>query len=241
MNNTQKYQQKCWKTYKKEVKINLDSKYLYGNPIKVHVPVDTAQNGIMIIGAYPTAHFNTIESIMDVPVSDHLYPFSDELYFDGSRIRTVESGRELQNLLFQPLGISRNDCWITDLVKVFLFKEGHIKKYRSLGNTKVNESRNRFMEYAKNSLPFIYEEIELANPKLIITLGQEVTSVFFHTSKKEALSLLSADISYMTFNKINRAVIALPHPGILMRNSAVSMKWKKLMESQIVRIRKHIK
>ena len=132
MHSINDYQKRCWETYKYKAKINSESCYLHGNPLKVHVPVDTALNGLMIIGAYPTAHFNMINSINDVPVSDHLYPFSDEIYFDGSRIRTVESGRELQELLFQPLGIKREDCWITDLVKVFLFKEGHIKKYRAL-------------------------------------------------------------------------------------------------------------
>ena len=70
------FQRKVWKQYKKEVGLPENYAYLHGNPIKVHVPVDTAQNGLMIIGAYPTAHFNVIGSHRDVPVEDHLYPFS---------------------------------------------------------------------------------------------------------------------------------------------------------------------
>jgi uracil-DNA glycosylase len=240
MNKIKEYQKSCWNTYKSDVKIDPDSRYLYGNPLKVHVPVDTATNGLMIIGAYPTAHFNTIGKYKDVPVEDHLYPFSNEIYFDGSRIRTVDSGRELQELVIEPLGLSREDCWITDLVKVFLFKAGHIKKYESLGNHKVKESRSRFMAYAKNSLEFIHEEIELANPKIILTLGQEVASVFFKVSKNDALKLLSSGINTMTIKNTDRFAIALPHPGILMRNSPASEKWKEILKVQIERIKKHL-
>ncbi len=122
------YQQHCWKTYKEKLGISPRYRYLYGNLVKVHVPVDTACGGVMIIGAYPTAHFNAIGSERDVPVEDHLYPFSNERYFDGSRIREVDSGRELEELFLKPLGISRDKTWITDLVKIFLFKDGHKQK-----------------------------------------------------------------------------------------------------------------
>ena len=77
--NIQQYQQRCWKEYKKDIELDDEYKYLYGNPIKVHVPIDTAIEKYFIIGAYPTALFNTINGIKDVPVADHLYPFSNEL------------------------------------------------------------------------------------------------------------------------------------------------------------------
>jgi hypothetical protein len=66
------YLKRIWKSYKSEVGLPSDYSYLYGNPIKVHVPIDLAKNGLMIIGAYPTAHFNVINGIRDVPVEDHL-------------------------------------------------------------------------------------------------------------------------------------------------------------------------
>ena len=87
MNQTiQEYQQDCWKNYKTKIGIPQNYNYLYGNPVKVHVPVDVATNGLMIVGAYPTAQFNTINGINDVPVADHLFPFSNDKYFDGSRV-----------------------------------------------------------------------------------------------------------------------------------------------------------
>jgi len=50
-----------------------------------------ATGGLMIVGAYPTAQFNSIEDsqgkiILDVPVANHLFPFSNDKYFDGSRV-----------------------------------------------------------------------------------------------------------------------------------------------------------
>ena len=92
MNQTiQEYQQDCWKNYKTKIGIPQNYNYLYGNPVKVHVPVDVATGGLMIVGAYPTTQFNSIEDsqgkiILDVPVADHLFPFSNDKYFDGSRV-----------------------------------------------------------------------------------------------------------------------------------------------------------
>jgi len=43
------YQKQCWKTYKQEVGISANYTYLYGNPVKVHVPMDTACCGVMIM------------------------------------------------------------------------------------------------------------------------------------------------------------------------------------------------
>ncbi len=47
----QVYQKECWKSYKKQVGISGNYTYLYGNPVKVHVPVYTWNKGLMIIGA----------------------------------------------------------------------------------------------------------------------------------------------------------------------------------------------
>lgn len=96
MDKLKKYQRYCWQHYEKKIGLLENYSYLYGNPIEVHVPIETARNGFMIVGAYPTAHFQTIGPVRDVPVADHLYPFSCEKYFDGTRVRTVNSGAELQ-------------------------------------------------------------------------------------------------------------------------------------------------
>lgn len=113
MKTIQEYQQDCWKNYKSIKGLPVNYSYLYGNPVKVHVPVDVAVGGLMIVGAYPTAQFNTIDGINDVPVTDHLYPFSNDTYFDGSRVRQVRSGEELENFILKKLDYPRSQCWIT--------------------------------------------------------------------------------------------------------------------------------
>ena len=81
-----------WLNYKSELKLAKDYTYIFGNPIKVHIPVDICRNSLMIIGAYPSAHFFTLDGINDIPTEDHYYPFSNEVYFDGIRYRPVKSG-----------------------------------------------------------------------------------------------------------------------------------------------------
>lgn len=228
-----KYQKHCWENYKKDIGLPENYNYIYGNPIKVHVPVDIATNGIMIIGAYPTAHFNTIDGIRDVPVEDHLYPFSNEIYFDGSSVRLVKSGQELEDYYFSELGISREQCWITDLVKVFLFKEGHIKKYKQLGYNSQEETRTKFKEYAIKSLQYLDEEIKLAKPNVILSLGAEVASIMLGISEKTAIELMTENpIDYYS-NGIKYTLFALPHPGIIMRNSGIAKNWQQILKKQL--------
>jgi hypothetical protein len=106
----------------------------------------------MILGTYPSAKFHTINNITDVPVADNDSPFSHESYFDGSRVRIIPSGKELNEVILRKIGVDRSDCWITDLVKLFLFKEGHVEGYIKLGKTDIEENRSKFEKYAKKSL-----------------------------------------------------------------------------------------
>ncbi|MDZ7740197.1 MAG: hypothetical protein U5Q03_00090 [Bacteroidota bacterium] len=159
--------------------------FIDGKTVKVHVPVDIAIGKLMIVGAYPSAIFETIKKIKDIPVGDHSHPFSNEKYFDGSRIRTVESGRELDEYYLSKLGISRNDCWITNLVKVFLFKPGHINKYNEIRpDCTTIATRNQYRIFAIRSLEYFTKEVELAKPKIILTLGSEVTAAIHQCSEK---------------------------------------------------------
>lgn len=243
------YQQHCWKSYKDKLGISPRYRYLYGHPVKVHVPVDVACGGVMIIGAYPTAHFNAVGSERDVPVEDHLYPFSNELYFDGSRIREVDSGRELEELFLKPLGISRDKTWITDLVKVFLFKEGHRQKYIRLTETLNLEDctadlvhRKDFMKFAKcpENLQFIQQEIELCKPTVILGLGAEVNAVMLNLSEGAATKAIEAckPIEYKLNGHIY-SYFACPHPGILMREDE-NGKWKECLKKIVEEIKKTI-
>lgn len=236
----QNYQKNLWKNYKSEIGLPENYTYLYGNPVKVHVPVDVAMGGLMIVGAYPTAQFNTINGINDVPVADHLYPFSNDTYFDGSRIRQVKSGQELDDYFLKRLNYPRSKCWITDLVKVFLFKEGHIEKYNKLGYWGIAPNRNDFMKLASSerNLQYLYDEIELAQPKAILLLGEEVTAAVFNASRKVANQLLQQGTQNLNVGSKKYAVIASPHPGILMHSGIAGEKWREIAEKQISKLAK---
>lgn len=242
------YQRKVWKEYKQHVGLNDNYKYLYGNPVKVHVPIDTAKNGLMIIGAYPTAHFNVIDGIRDVPVEDHLYPFSNEEYFDGSSVNFVKSGKEIEEYFLDKLNIKRTDCWITDLVKVFLFKEGHIKKYESLikknkelGVKEYKETRSLFNELGYKSINYMEEEILLAEPKVIIGLGSEVNEIMLRSTGKETLSAMkdSREIDYVIREKTFK-YFPVPHPGILMRNTIGSTDWRNVLDNSLEKVKEYL-
>ena len=178
----------------------------------------------MIVGAYPSAKFYTIETengspVMDTPVADNDTPFSNESYFDGSRVRTIPSGKELNEVILNKIGVDRSECWITDLVKVFLFKEGHVKRYEKLGKSDIEENRSKFYEYANKSISWLNQEIEICNPYVIILLGMEVTKAMFDVSDSDAKAYLDGKARQKEINHHTRNFICLPHPGILMKRT----------------------
>ena len=228
----QEYQKHCFQNYKKDIGYPENYTYLYGNPINVQVPIETAINKFMIVGAYPSAKFFTINKILDTPVADNDSPFSNESYFDGSRVRTIPSGKELNEVILNQIGIKREECWITDLVKVFLFKEGHIERYKKLNKNNITENRNRFYEYAQKSIDWLEQEIEIANPKLIILLGIEVTKNIFQVSDKIAKKYLNGELKKKVIKGFERNFVCLPHPGILMKDFDRN-PWPKRFKKEI--------
>ena len=227
-----KYQKECFKEYKQSIGYPLDYTYLKGTPINVLVPIETALNKVMLVGAYPSAKFYTINGVLDTPMADNDSPFSNESYFDGTRVRTIPSGKELNEVILEKIGVNRSDCWITDLVKVFLFKEGHIERYVKHEKSGMKENRSKFMDYAKNSMNWLEREIEICNPKIIILLGLEVTQVFFSLKDSEAKRYLDGKIRTKIIDKIERNIICLPHPGILMKKSDTN-PWPGRFEKEI--------
>lgn len=226
------YQKKCFAEYKSDIGYPEEYRYLNGTHINVLVPIETTQNKVMIVGAYPSAKFFTINGVADTPVADNDSPFSNESYFDGSRVRTIPSGKELNEVILERIGVLRSDCWITDLVKVFLFKDGHINRYRKLGKLDLSENRTKFNEFAAKSLKWINDEIEICNPSVIILLGAEVTEVFLSVSNKNAIECLNGLLRNKKIGDKERNIICLPHPGILMKRFDKN-PWPKKFEDVI--------
>ena len=238
MMDIKEYQRKCLRNYKKSIGYPENYTYLYETPINVLVPIETALNKIMIVGAYPSAKFYTVQRndgtfIRDTPLDDNDSPFSSETYLDGKRTRTIPSGKELNEVILQNIGVRRQDCWITDLVKVFLFKEGHVKKYQDLGRFDIEPNRKDFRKYAELSLKWLYDEIEICNPCVIILLGIEVASVVLRLDTKAAKEALNGNCISMLIGEKKRHFICLPHPGILMRKNQNGNTWPQDFENSI--------
>ena len=211
------YQKKCYKEYKKSINYPEQNTYFYGNPVNTIVPVETAVGQVMIVGAYPSARYYSVNNNKDVPLFDNDAPFSSEMYYDGTRVRSTPSGQELNEVILDQIGIRREQCWITDLVKVFLFNEDHIKSYVKLGKTDSQENRSQFAEYGRKSMGWLKEEIDLANPRVIILLGSEVIKTVLGVTETEARDMMMGETFKSEISWKSSNIICLPHPKYLMK------------------------
>jgi uracil-DNA glycosylase len=117
-------------------------------------------------------------------------------------------------------------------VKVFLFKEGHIERYIKLEKYGMAENRSKFIHYAEKSMNWLNREIGICNPNIIILLGLEVTKVFFSLKDSESKEYLDGNIKTKMIDGIERNIICLPHPGILMKKSDAN-PWPQKFETEI--------
>lgn len=227
----QQYQKKCSKEYLQGIKFPEENTFLYGNPVQTVVPIETAIGKIMVIGPQPAAKVFFVDGIPDVPLYDATAPFSIEPYYDGSRVRSSYTGQELSDVILETLEIQREHCWLTTLVKVFLFEDDHVRKYHRLGK-EIKECRSEFHDYALKSMSWIRQEIEIANPKVIILLGPEVISSLLLISEKEALELITGDVVEKKIIWKNSNFICLPPPGVILDRSARN-PWPRKFALQI--------
>jgi len=234
-----KYQQKVFREYSKDIKLPPNYTYPDGNPIKPLPPIQTKTNGLMIVGTYPSARFESRKATDGsnkyrlIPIGDTLQPFGDEKYFDGLRTRRLESGFGLRKYFLDELGLDFTDCWITDLVKVFLYKKEHIESYKAFDPYfKIQMYRNDFINLGKNSINWLKEEIRLCNPKVIVTLGFEVARVVSEKKGVKAEEILMSDIDHPD-NTNGIPTVYAPHPDACRRFE----KWRKVMEMRVVLVR----
>jgi len=220
MNEIQALQRDIFKNYSRDLGLDTNAKYLHGTPLKPVVPLDTGTGSLFILGAYPSARFALINRISDVPVADNLGPFESERWFDGSRVRKQPSARELEELFLNPLSVAREKCWITDLVKVFLFKKGHIRRYKKLNAVEpAGYVRERFFDLGEQSISWIEKELMVARPTFVITLGAEVAGILRGVRSAPVQSkLLVPNVSELVIGSVSVPSMHCSHPGILMRN-----------------------
>lgn len=229
-----RYQQECFREY--SLSIGLPQPYTYpdGNPIRPLPPVQTAPGGLMIVGAYPSARFEARPAADGsgrrrlVPIGDNLHPFAEEEYFDGVRLRRLESGYQIRFRLLERLGLNPEQCWITDLVKVFLYKPEH---KNSVGAVHPGFNppilRGEFRTLAENSVPWLKQECDLCQPRLMVTLGEEVAQVIGGEPRAKADDLLNREV-YPATTIGSWPVLHLPHPDACRRNE----KWCAVMSQR---------
>jgi hypothetical protein len=237
------YQQKCYRDYLQSIGILEPYTFPDGNPIRPLPPVQVKTHGLMIIGAYPSARFESRPSHNNpnryrlIPAANNLQPFGDEQYFDGTRVRTLTSTDSLKIYLLSKLPKEPQDCWITDIVKVFLYKQAHVASCSEVvPEFRVIANRNDFIKLAIKSLPWLQEECEICQPKLILTLGEEVAQVISGDRTAYADDLLFREISHSE-TLLGSPTIFLPHPDACRRFS----KWRENMGQRIESIKSFLK
>jgi len=226
------FQRDCFANYLSDIQSRVEGfpkPYIYpdGNPIRPVVPVQTTLNKIMLVGAFPSARFETRNRKV-IPVADNLAPFGPEHYFDGVVVRFQQSTESLHKNYFPQLGIDRNDLWITDIVKIYLYPEKHLKNFDSAGFVNTHKM---FPKIAEASCEWFEKELSICNPKLIITLGEVAGRVVART--KPSLDGVVRDLSYSKKHK----VVHLAHPEIRRLNA----DWDRKTRIQLYGLAKNIK
>jgi uracil-DNA glycosylase len=226
-----RYQQRCFREYARAVGLPVPYTYIDGNPIRPLPPVQTVRGGLMIVGAYPSARFEARLSADSsprrrlVPVADNLQPFAEEEYFDGVGLRRLESGYQIREHLLNHMHLNLTDCWVTDLVKVFLYKPDHLIGCQAVRpDFRPHVLRNDFAEFAEKSLPWLHEECDLCQPKLIVTLGEEVAQVVSGESTAKTDDLLTRPPAPAA-RLGGWPTLHLPHPDACRRFP----KWRAIM------------
>jgi uracil-DNA glycosylase len=229
------YQQRCHGEYAESIGLPEPYTYPDGNLIRPLPPVQTRTGSLMVLGAYPSARFESRASRLHpgrqrlVPVADNLQPFGDEQYFDGVRVRTLESGAGLRKYLLSPLNLAFEACWITDLVKVFLYKPEHAA---SCGDVHpefpVPVLRTHYRDLARQSLPWLQAECRLCQPRLVVTLGLEVAQAVSGEWNSVADDLLNREKSRPEATD-GCPTLYLPHPDACRR----SEKWRNQLRLRL--------
>lgn len=219
-------------TYMASVGFPPNYRFALGGVVLPLPPIQVQHGRVFIIGAYPSAVFRTIQK-RRVPADNLKMPF-DAADSPGG---VNASARELDKFYLKPLGLNREDCWITNLVKPFLFKKVHVDQFRALGSTQsAQTTRDEYERYAGAGLEWIDTELEIAEPKLIIALGAEVAGIIGNVASNHAREELLSPYRIHTIQRRGREykIIYMVHPGQLMRKTE---KWTKIHQTGLDSLR----
>ena len=223
-NEVLSYQKECFVNYVDDIRsrvVEIPDPYIYpdGNPIRPVIPTQTTQNSVMLIGAFPSARFEKRKGRL-IPVGDNLSPFGHEKYFDGTEVRTQASRDMLDAMYFHFLGLNPEQMWITDIVKIYLYPEKHIKNCKDIApNIKYVNTHSLFPRIAKESMTWMGKEIQICSPRLIITLGEVPARTVTNDKKTPSIKLLNGSVRKLSLNGSEYKIAHLAHPEICRINS----------------------
>lgn len=123
----------------------------------------------------------------------------------------VGAAGQLLNKILAAINFSRNDVYIANILK-----------HRPPGNRNPND------EECRKSLPYLYKQIELINPRLILCLGK----ISGTTLLEKNTTLKSMRGTFYPFKGAELAVTY--HPAALLRNQ----QWKRPVWDDVQRVRK---
>ncbi|MGB3717267.1 MAG: uracil-DNA glycosylase family protein [Candidatus Promineifilaceae bacterium] len=113
-----------------------------------------------------------------------------------------------------------------------VINEGGVALRRSL-------SRNSFEQYVNAGLDWLAEELRVAQPKVILTLGAEVAGILQGVrGQKKRNTLLGGDAKPMSIGGREYPVIHLAHPGITMRKASDRNPWPRLHREEHIPVAK---
>lgn len=230
--DAQNYQRKCFKQYKESIGFPQERTFLYGNPVEVAVPCQLVQDKVMVIGFHPLAKLYDVNEQKAVPLYSAGFPFGEEQYFDGKHVVSVPGRQDLEHVLGK-LGIKLEDCWLTTLIKIYLFSSKDVAKYNALGNFKVAPDEFNFKEYGTKSVSWIQQEVNLANPELVILVGLETISLFYDVSPTKAKHLIDGELKELKFGRKKVSVLCLQDPELMINNNKRN-PWPEVFENKVL-------
>lgn len=226
------YQRKCFKQYKESIGFPQERTFFFGNPVEVAVPHEVATDKVMVIGFHPLAKVFDLEDQKDVPLYSANFPFGNEQYFDGKHVVDVPGRKDLEVVLNR-LGIQLEDCWLTSLIKIYLFSSKDVIKYNKLGSYKVAPDEFNFKEYGAKSMSWIQQEVNLANPELVILVGLETISLFYDLSPTKAKHLVDGELKDLKIGRKKVPVLCLQDPELMINNNKRN-PWPEVFENKVL-------
>lgn len=225
-----------YRNYAASLGLKFDARYISGAPLRPVVPVDIALDGIFFIDGYPSCRLATFGKERNVPFADITGALAPERWFDGSKVRDQFQARVFEKRFLEPLGLRKKDCWVSTLVKVFLFRKQHMEAYKRLGwQVPEGYSRSDYFDLGYKSLPWIAREIREAHPRLVITLGAEVAGVL-HAVKtpKDQIALVKPAIKTLEIGDVEVPIIHCAHLGLLGRPPEKNNPWPERHKEQFL-------